>query len=191
MHARSSAALAASCAVLGLVLVGCSDDGGDKPPEESSTPAAAAPVDAGNPVKAPTLGVGQSADFAASDDTREVATRFKVTYRSATIISAEEAEDAAEQPPGGVYVRVGLTVENVGKQTGVLSGMAFKWSSSSTAEQSATTLADPIGADITTTYQPGQSVTGDVVLYALERGGEFVYHDPARYGPSVALKVPK
>lgn len=188
MRTSRTAVLAASVAALSLVLVGCSDGEGstsDTTSKAAATQPDAEPADVA-PSEAPLIGVGQSATLNWTPD----GVQFKVTYRSARVISAEEAEDAAEQPPGGVYVRVGLTVENVGKASGVVDDDAFKWSSSSVAEQDATTYAAPSGASLATTYQPGQSVTGDVVLYALGRGGEFSYA-PSGAGSLMRLRVPQ
>ncbi|MEU7243435.1 DUF4352 domain-containing protein [Streptomyces sparsogenes] len=192
MRTSRYAVRAASVALLGVVLVGCSSDDGDDS-KKSAPSAPDAPADATDTdLAAPkALSVGQSGDFAASDDTSEVATRFKVTVREVKYISAEEAEDSAQQD-SDIYVRLRLTLENVGKHPGKFDDFStLKWQSAKTAEQDATTYTSPPGPDLSTTYKPGQSVTGYLILNVMERGGEVTYYDAAGYGPSFVVKLPK
>ncbi|MES4903954.1 MULTISPECIES: hypothetical protein [unclassified Streptomyces] len=69
-------------------------------------------------------------------------------------ISAEEAGDSAQQD-GDVYVRLRLTLKNIGKHPGKFDDFStLKWESTATAEQDATTYTSPPGPDLATTYKP-------------------------------------
>ncbi|GAA4690950.1 DUF4352 domain-containing protein [Streptomyces buecherae] len=169
---------------------------GDAPldvPEETTeaktTPAA----------KAPSLAVGESGTYEVGE-TDEYGENFKVTSRmKVTVVSAEYVTPAqvntTNQPEKGQYVALTLTVRNTGGAPADFAAYGMmKWEDAKTAAQDATTLEGVgEGADLDTTYKPGQSVTGRLVLDVVRRGGVVHYYDANAGGesPSFTVELPK
>ncbi|GGX66957.1 hypothetical protein GCM10010298_34580 [Streptomyces microflavus] len=170
--------------VLSLV-TGCSS--ADEPaPAKVSAPAAqeaaeepAEPSVA--PSSAPPVKVGQTAtwDFLEADEYGEnakVATTFEVTAKSAEYVTSADV-DTTNEPENGQYVRLTLTIKNVGQKPGEIAtyGM-MKWENADTAAQDAATLEEVgEGQDLDATYKPGQAVTGSLVLDVGAKGGTVSY----------------
>ncbi|MFB6677150.1 DUF4352 domain-containing protein [Streptomyces sp. NPDC056390] len=165
------------------------DDG--KPAEEAPSTAPAAP----------SLKVGESGTFA-TGKTDDYGENFKVTSKvQVTVVSAKyvtPAEvDTTNEPEQGHYVALTLTFKNVGKAPAeVMTYGMMKWEDSKTAAQVATTLEGVgEGPELDTTYKPGQSVTGKLILDVARKGGTVSYFDnnsdPEVEGPSFKVALPK
>ncbi len=145
----------------------------DVPAEEppSSAPAAEVPV-----VK---VGETKTWDYGTTDEYGE---NYKITSKmSVTVVSAKyvtPAEiDTSNEPEQGQFVELELTLKNVGQAPAdvMLYGM-LEWEDATHAAQDATTLEGVgDGPSLDTTYKPGQSVTGKVVLDVAAKGGKVSY----------------
>lgn len=206
MRTSRYAVRAASVALLGAVLVGCtSDDGGDS---SKPAPSASATVDKAaekssspSPSKsaAPVISVGETGTFnvGETDDYGEnykVTSRMQVTVVSAKYVTPAEV-DTASKPEQGQYVKLTLTLKNVGKAPAeIMTYGMMKWEDDQTAPQDASTLEGVgDGPDLDTKYKPGQAVTGSLVLDVGRRGGKVSYvggDDPSE-GPTFVVKLPK
>ncbi|GAA0641124.1 hypothetical protein GCM10009548_01590 [Streptomyces malaysiensis subsp. malaysiensis] len=193
-------------ALLGAVLVGCSsDDGNDSSKPAPSAPAttqkAAEKSSSPSPSKpaAPVVAVGQTGTFdvGEADDYGEnykVTTQMQVTVVSAKYVTPAEV-DTTNKPEQGQYIKLTLTLKNVGKAPAeIMTYGMMKWEDDKTAAQDASTLEGVgDGPDLDTTYKPGQSVTGSLVLDVGRRGGRVSYvggDDPGE-GPTFVVKLPK
>lgn len=218
MRVSRALAVLTSAALLSAVLAGCSDDGGDgkgaaDPAASTTRPAASeaagdAPLDVPEETteakttpaaKAPSLAVGESGTYEVGE-TDEYGENFKVTSRmKVTVASAEYVTPAqvntTNQPEKGQYVALTLTVRNTGGAPADFAAYGMmKWEDAKTAAQDATTLEGVgEGADLDTTYKPGQSVTGRLVLDVVRRGGVVHYYDANAGGesPSFTVELPK
>ncbi|MET9732816.1 DUF4352 domain-containing protein [Streptomyces sp. NPDC006458] len=111
------------------------------------------------------LKVGETGTFGVGE-------RFGENYRETTklqvtVVSAKEVTpDTSVKPKNGRYVELTLTIKNVGKGLGdVMTYDMMRWESADTAAQDASTLEGVgEGQSIDTTYKPGQSVTGKLIL---------------------------
>lgn len=179
--------------VLSFALVaGCSsDDGGgaeaskNEPAAEASVEPADAPSEepssSAPAAEAPVVKVGETKtwDYGETDDYGQ---NYKVTSKmSVTVVSAKYATpaevDTTNEPEHGQYVELTLTLKNVGQAPAdvMLYGM-LEWQDAEHAAQDATTLEGVgEGPDLDTTYKPGQSVTGKVVLDVAAKGGTVSY----------------
>ncbi|MFE4719615.1 DUF4352 domain-containing protein [Streptomyces sp. NPDC056728] len=150
---------------------------------------------------APALGVGQTGTFPTgkTDDYGEnfkVTSKMQVTVVSAKYVTPAEV-DTTNEPEQGQYVALTLTFKNVGKAPAeVMTYGMMKWEDSKTAAQDATTLEGVgEGPELDTTYKPGQSVTGKLILDVARKGGTVSYFDnnadPEAEGPSFKVALPK
>ncbi|MFE6778916.1 DUF4352 domain-containing protein [Streptomyces sp. NPDC057702] len=223
MRVSRALAVLTSAALLGAVLAGCSDDGGDDGasgpapskeaisasahgegttgaadddsldvPEERTASAAPAPT-------APALAVGESGTYEVGETDEygedfEVTSTMKVTVVGAEYVSPAQV-DTTNEPEKGQYVSLTLTVANVGKAPADFAAYGMmKWEDARTAAQDATTLEGVgQGQQLDTTYRPGQSVTGRLVLDVVRRGGLVHYYDANARGeaPSFTVELPK
>ncbi|MEV4971946.1 DUF4352 domain-containing protein [Streptomyces scopuliridis] len=105
-----------------------------------------------------------------------VTTKMQVTFKSAEYVTAADI-DTTNEPELGQYVRLTLTLKNVGSKPADVSMYgATTWEDGSTAAQDATTLEGVgEGPELDTTYKPGQSVTGSLVLDVGAKGGIVSY----------------
>ncbi|WP_406324146.1 DUF4352 domain-containing protein [Streptomyces niveus] len=105
-----------------------------------------------------------------------VATQMEVTVKEAKYVTPAEV-DTTNEPTLGQYVRLTLTVKNIGTKPGDFSGYGLiKWENDDTAAQDATTLEGVgEGASLDVSYKPGQSVTGSMVLDVGAKGGTLTY----------------
>lgn len=173
-----------------VLLTGCSSGGGstDAAPSKSATVEAVAEDPMQEPSEtppssapaAPALKVGQSGEFVAVDSSDEsVKTKLKVTVKSVKYVESADL-DTSNAPKNGQYAVLTLTVKNVGDRPGRFSPYgAMQWMDEQTAAQDCTTLESVDGQDVDTEYQPGQSVTGGVVLDVVRKGGTVSYFDDA------------
>ncbi|MFD4699747.1 DUF4352 domain-containing protein [Streptomyces niveus] len=184
---RRAAMSAVPLVAASALLVGCSssdepaatdvettapaDPVAEEAPEEPSPSASAGPV----------LKVGEKGtyDVIETDEYGEnpaVATQMEVTVKEATYVTPAEV-DTTNEPELGQYVRLTLTVKNVGTKPGDFSAYGLmKWENDDTAAQDATTLEGVgEGASLDVSYKPGQSVTGSMVLDVGAKGGTLTY----------------
>ncbi|MEU7039856.1 DUF4352 domain-containing protein [Streptomyces varsoviensis] len=172
----------AAVALTATFAAGCSSSPSGteaKPSASDATTEAPKPKAADAPPKSaavPTLLVGQSGTYTARDSATDVKTKMQVTVKAAKYVTPEEVNTSNK--PKGQYLRLTLTVKNVGKAAGEFSAYGkITWEDVSTAAQPATTLESTGGPELDTTYKPGQAVTGDVVLDVLRKGGTLSYAD--------------
>lgn len=133
------------------------------------------------------LSVGDSGTFAFTDDYTEKKTTFKVTVNEVTYVGQSAADDT-NTPAEGQYVRLGITLKNVGQNRAhLLTYGEIEWEDADSASQDATTLNLPDGPQLDTKYKPGQAVTGKLILDIPERGGVLNYID----GSGFTIKLPK
>ncbi|MEU9011520.1 DUF4352 domain-containing protein [Streptomyces sp. NPDC048479] len=126
-------------------------------------------------------------------ENRAVKTRMQVMVKEAKYVTPADV-DTTNEPEHGQYVRLTLTVKNVGTKVGTFSGYGMiKWEDAKTAAQEATTLEGVgTGPDLDTTYKPGQSVTGTLVLDVANKGGTLSYWDELFTDkPAFTVPLPK
>ncbi|MFF4478663.1 DUF4352 domain-containing protein [Streptomyces sp. NPDC001520] len=206
MHKSRYAVRAASVALLGAVLVGCSSEQSDGPNVAQQAPSKPAqkaadesPSPSASKSAAPVVAVGQTGTFnvGETDDYGEnykVTTKMQVTAVSAKYVTPAEV-GTTNQPEQGQYVKLTLTLKNVGKAPAeIMTYGMMQWEDNKTAAQDASTLEGVgEGPDLDTTYKPGQAVTGSLVLDVARRGGKVSYvggDDPSE-GPTFVVKLPK
>ncbi|MEV3967409.1 DUF4352 domain-containing protein [Streptomyces sp. NPDC050698] len=143
----------------------------EEQPSESEPPSALGPV----------LEVGEAGEFE-TGKTDEYGENYKVTSKmSVKVVDAEyvtaEQLDTSNEPENGQYVKLTLTLKNVGDAPAEFSSYGMmRWESTDTAAQDASTLEGVgEGQDLDTTYKPGQSVTGTLVLDVGDEGGTVSY----------------
>ncbi|MFB7115756.1 DUF4352 domain-containing protein [Streptomyces sp. NPDC056291] len=178
----------ASAVLLCAVLTACSgadhsDDRGSasKPPPAVQDAGVVASEEPPSSKPAPVLSVGQTGtwDYGETDDNGE---NFQATSKmQVTVVSAKYATPAeagtTNEPEHGQYVILTLTLKNVGQAPAKASMYGLlRWEDEQTAAQDCTTLEGVgEGDDLDTTYKPGQSVTGKLVLDVGRRGGVVSY----------------
>ncbi|MFJ4768448.1 DUF4352 domain-containing protein [Streptomyces uncialis] len=194
----------AAVAMTSAVAVGCSSgdtgDTADPAPsvsapvepvvEESAEPVEEEPSSAA-PSPGPTLSMGGSAEFQ-SDDEGAGTTTLKVTVASAKYVTP--ADINTETQPSGEYVLLNLTVKNTGTKPAAFYSTGVSWESDAEAARVATTYGGAFNdaSRLSTTYKPGQSATGTLVLDVGAKGGSLTFfRDSARVEPAVTVKLPK
>ncbi|MBO3677808.1 DUF4352 domain-containing protein [Streptomyces sp. NEAU-YJ-81] len=206
MHIPRYAVSAASAAVLGAVLVGCtSDDGNDLSKPAPSAPATAekavkeSPSTSATKSAAPVVAVGETGTFGLGEtdeygENYKVTTKMQVTVVSAKYVTPAEV-DTSNKPEQGQYVKLTLTLKNAGKAPAeIMTYGMMKWEDDQTAAQDASTLEGVgDGPDLDTTYKPGQAVTGSLVLDVARRGGQVSYVgvDDPDADAAFVVKLPK
>lgn len=173
-----------------VLLAGCSSGGSDdKAASEAS--ASAGPVGGGQVSNGPSgaasssaipvLKVGQSGTWAYGEtddlgETFKVTTRMKTTVVSAQYVTPDEI-DTGNKPENGQFVKLTLTLQNVGETPAkIMTYGVMEWEDGRTAAQDASTLEGVgDGRTLDTTYRPGQSVTGFLILDVGRRGGVVSY----------------
>ncbi|MFI2213049.1 DUF4352 domain-containing protein [Streptomyces sp. NPDC020141] len=194
--ARRLAVTVAAAMLSAAVISGCSSDTKtDHDAAKQSTvpaaPVAEASEEPSEPSSAPVLAVGQTGEYTAVDSADEaVKTAMKVTVESVKYVTPADVRTTTKAK--GVYAVLTLTVKNAGSQPGTfLSYGVMKWQDRTSAAQTATTLKTTgKGDQLDTTYRPGQSATGDIVLDVARRGGTVSHYDSLE-GPSFTVKMPK
>ncbi|MFF2008392.1 hypothetical protein ACFVWY_04850 [Streptomyces sp. NPDC058195] len=118
-------------------------------------------------------------------------TRMSVWFEGIEYLSARDI-GATGEPKRGQFVRITLTVKNVGtKNASFSSDGKIKWESDATAPQVVTT-AEGVreGADLNTTYKPGQSLNGSFNLDIGGKEGKAAYwQNLTDAQPSFVLKL--
>lgn len=199
MRAYIRRAVVPAVLVSALALAGCSGGGDSKSaaPEKTSAgkvDAAGGASETASPSasasSAPELGVGKAGTYTAvSPDDASVKTKMSVSVKSVRYVTAADL-DTSNAPKNGQYAVLTLAVKNVGAQQGRFSPYgAMKWQDAKTAAQDASTLETTDGQDVDTEYAPGQSVTGDVVLDVVRKGGTVSYFDVPD-GPAFTVELP-
>lgn len=206
MRAYIRRAVVPAVALSAVLLSGCSDSGSSNDGKAAPKTSAAATDQAaqeasGEPSEAPpssapvpTLNVGQTGTWAygETDDsgTYRATTKMSVTVVSAKYVTPDEI-DTTNKPEHGQYVALTLTLKNVGQAPADVStyGM-MKWEDGQTAAQDASTLEGVgEGDDLDTTYKPGQSVTGKLILDVGRKGGTVSYTGTDDPNAEAAFKV--
>ncbi|WP_425837287.1 DUF4352 domain-containing protein [Streptomyces fractus] len=205
------AGLLAVPAVLVAVLTGCSGEGtgaeskpvkADVSVEDIGTasPADEPPSTASATPNAPVLKIGETGTwiYAQADEYGEpsdVTTKMQTTAVSAKYVTPAQI-DTTNKPEHGQYVELTLTLKNVGKAPADIAfyGMT-SWEDSKTAAQGASTLEGVgEGPELDTTYKPGQSLTGKLILDVSRKGGEVSYFGGSggeSQAPSFTVELPK
>ncbi|WP_159062962.1 DUF4352 domain-containing protein [Streptomyces scabiei] len=192
-----------------VLLTGCSSggDSGEATPKQTSAsevptgeaavkPSESASLSAPGPV----LKVGESGELE-TGETDDPGENYKATSKmSVKVVSAEYVTpgevDTGNEPENGQFVKVTLTLKNVGDAPAeVMTYGRMEWENSNTARQKASTLEGVgDGRSIDTTYRPGQSITGFLILDVGEEGGTVSYNaseDPNAVGPLFSVTLPK
>ncbi|MEO3974913.1 hypothetical protein [Streptomyces sp. CAU 1734] len=160
-----------------------------KPAAESPAPSPAAPRGAAELVMGETGRWDDTESDGAGGDP-VVHTTFEVTAEDARYVSAAEA-GAPSPPKRGQYVILTLTIKNVGpKAAGFTSAGVIKWENEGTPARGASTSHSVGGPDLDTTYAPGQSVTGKLLLDVGGTGGLVSYYDGAATAFTISLPRP-
>lgn len=176
--------------VLSLALVaGCSDGGGSADAAPKNEPASEVPIDpadlpseepSSSAPPAPVLKIGESGAFETGevDDSGEYKATSKMSVKVVSAKYVTPAEiDTTNEPELGQFVKLTLTLKNVGQAPARVAfyGMT-QWEDDTHAAQDATTLEGVgDGPSLDTTYKPGQSVTGFLVLDVAAKGGKVSY----------------
>ena len=121
---------------------------------------------------------------------RPVTTRMKTTVVSAKYVTPDEI-DTGNKPENGQFVKLTLTLENVGDAPAEIRTYGvMEWEDDHTAAQDASTLEGVgDGRTLDTTYKPGQSVTGFLILDVGRRGGVVSYPGTEDPDADAAFKV--
>lgn len=196
---------AASIAVVGTLAMGCSTE---PKPDKPASIAATEPTDepaakesaepSPSASAAPPIKVGKSGtfDFYETDEygqNPKVATQLEVTVKGAEYVTPEQI-DTTNAPENGQFLKLTITVKNVGKAPGEFAAYGMMtWEDANTAAQEATTLEGVgEGQDVDTTYKPGQSVTGSLILDVGAKGGTLSYVSSIVDGaPAFTIDLPK
>ncbi|MFJ8464771.1 DUF4352 domain-containing protein [Streptomyces swartbergensis] len=187
MRAYIRRAVVPAVALSAALMTGCSSEsssGNDTAPKLS---ASAAPIEeqpsesSNSSAPGPVLEVGEAGEFE-TGETDEYGENYKVTSKmSVKVVDAEyvtaEQLDTSNEPENGQYVKLTLTLKNVGDAPAEFSSYGMmQWEDTDTAAQDASTLEGVgEGQDLDTTYKPGQSVTGTLVLDVGDEGGTVSY----------------
>ncbi|MFD9205986.1 DUF4352 domain-containing protein [Streptomyces sioyaensis] len=140
-------------------------------------------------MKTPLVAVGKSGTYTADDSATHAKTKMQITLKDVKAVTPSQIDTTTK--PKGLYVVLTLTVKNVGSKDGGFHPYGLmKWEDEQTAEQDASTLEKTgAGQDVDTTYRPGQSVTGDVVLDVPRMGGRVNFYDGLE-AASLAFELP-
>ncbi|MGW2514709.1 DUF4352 domain-containing protein [Streptomyces scopuliridis] len=197
---RRAAFFATPAIAISLLITGCSssDSTESKPKntEASVEPAADPAKESAEPSPSasagPLLKVGQTGtyDVVETDEYGEnpaVTTKMQVTVKSAKYATPAEV-DTTNEPELGQYVVLTLTLKNVGSKPADFAAYGVTtWENKDTAAQDATTLEGVgEGPELDTTYKPGQSVTGSLILDVGAKGGIVSYD-----GGTFRVELPK
>ncbi|WP_157953343.1 DUF4352 domain-containing protein [Streptomyces sp. MH60] len=206
MRAYIRHAVVPAVALLAVLVAGCSDEGGSDDAAPKQDPASEVPIDpadlpsqapSSSAPSAPVLKIGESGEF----ETGEVDDNgtYKATSKmSVTAVSAKYADQTPiyGEPDNGQYVELTLTLKNIGDAPGRFASYGMmRWEDDQTATQDASSLAGVgEGPDLDTTYKPGQSVTGTLVLDIVRKGGTVSYvgsDDPWADKPAFSVELPQ
>lgn len=172
------AALVVAPAVLVAVLSGCSSGEAEVNKADPSKPvrasASVAGIDEATPA-AEAPDVVQSVKPGGSAVFKSGATAMTVSVGDFEYIPTPEGAMGSEGQT--TFVRLHLTVKNTGKAPGEFSADTSKWSSSTSAPQSATVVTTDAKDRLAVTYQPGQEADGDVVVGTGGKGGTVTFYD--------------
>ncbi|MBT2412621.1 DUF4352 domain-containing protein [Streptomyces sp. ISL-12] len=190
MRAYIRRALVPAVAISAVLLTGCSSEGDSTDAAPKQEPASEVPIDpadlpekspSSSSPEAPVVKAGETKEFGVGE-TDEYGENYKVTTKMAVTVEEAKYVTPAEvgttnEPERGQFVRLTLTLKNVGDAPAeiMLYGM-MQWEDADTAAQDASTLEGVgEGPELDTTYKPGQSVTGTIVLDVGAKGGTVSY----------------
>ncbi|MEW1691069.1 hypothetical protein ACIQOF_37695 [Streptomyces sp. NPDC091265] len=134
------------------------------------------------------VGVGGTAHFkVGGTKDPSAATAMTAEVVKARYVTPEEI--GAEHRGKGQLLVLTLTIKNIGHHVGAIStDGAVKWQDEKTSPRVATTDEAVDGPELDTEYEPGQSVTGSLVLQVGRKGGSVSYiDDPSRQAFTVKL----
>ncbi|MCM2391697.1 DUF4352 domain-containing protein [Streptomyces albipurpureus] len=188
---RIASRVATSSAALVITLIGvtgCSggtDQKADTKPTESAVSGPDFSTESVAPETAePALKMGQTGTYVVGT------TSMEITPKGVKYVTPSDV--GTETPPRGQYAVLTLTVKNVGSMSGPFkSWHSLKWFDATTAMQDVSTAIGTPGLDVDTTYAPGQSVTGDIVLDVVRRGGSVGYYEDGVDIPAFSINLPK
>ncbi|KUF18882.1 hypothetical protein AT728_07565 [Streptomyces silvensis] len=174
------------------MLAGCSDGGDDKADTKPSKmpPTADADfdkVDTGKEAEeapsSPVLKVGETKTVALDG------VEASLTVKSAEYVGTPAMMEKAK----GRYVLLGLTIKNTGSKPLDFSPYGVtSWEDEDTAAQDASTLGYDEGPALDTTYKPGQSLTGKLLLDVGRKGGTVSYAgDLMAEEPAFSVELPE
>ncbi|MEV0443998.1 DUF4352 domain-containing protein [Streptomyces spectabilis] len=176
--------------VAAAALAGCSDDGGGdkgsaKPSKKPAAGAAEGSVDKAADEKkpsSPTLKIGETKTVALDGS------KAQIMVKGAEYVGAPAMMEKAK----GQYVLLSLTIKNVGKKPFDFSPYGVtSWEDKDTAAQDASTLGYDEGPALDTTYRPGQSLTGKLLLDVGRKGGKVSYAgDLMADEPAFSVELP-
>jgi len=208
MRAYVRRAVVPAAVLSAALLTGCSSE----PDKDRPAPTLSASVDppaeeqpsqepfeeAASSAPAPVVGVGETEKFDIGEtdeygENYKVTTQMSVTVESARYVTPAEV-DTTNEPEHGQYVELKLTLKNVGKAPAeIMTYGMMRWEDEQTAAQDATTLEGVgEGPELDTTYKPGQSVTGTLILDVARKGGTVGYYgteDPSGE-PAFVVELP-
>ncbi|MFE9017713.1 hypothetical protein ACFYNL_03900 [Streptomyces sp. NPDC007808] len=208
MRACVRRAVVPAVAMSAVLLAGCSsqsDSGGSASQRETTAEAPGrATVEpsgsASSPRRGPVLEVGETGEFATGvmdedGTTYKVTSKMSVEVVDARYLTAEEA-GTPKEPENGQYVKLTLKLKNIGDAPAEIRTYGrMEWEGTDTAAQAAST---PDGAGdgrrLDTTYEPGQSRTGFLLLDVGDEGGTVSYNgseDPDAEGPVFSVNLPE
>jgi hypothetical protein len=192
---RTPVAFAALALLAGTLAAGCSegDDSAERPPAE--TTAAATPESSpettaeASPTpdrpEVPRLNVGDSATWETTHpDNRDQRTEMSVTVEDVSYVRGTdvEEENRFSDPEDDLYVRLELTVANLGDEPGVFLPMGYgmEWAVRDSAFAGPVSVADivrepavPVG------YEPGDEYTGHLYFLIDRPTGILTYVETA------------
>jgi PBP1b-binding outer membrane lipoprotein LpoB len=192
-----------------VLLTGCSSESSSGESGAKQEPAAESPLEeaavgpsetASSSAPGPVLEVGETGEFETgemdeSGENYTVTSRMSVKVVDAEYVTAEQV-DTGNEPENGQYVKLTLTLKNIGDAPAkIMTYGTMEWEDDDTAPQDAST-PDGIGdgRSIDTTYRPGQSATGFLILDVGDEGGTVSYNgsqDPNADGPVFSVNLPE
>ncbi|MFJ5103162.1 DUF4352 domain-containing protein [Streptomyces sp. NPDC088554] len=182
-----AAFFAAPAIAVSVLVTGCSSEPEAAKPvateaavEKAVEPAEAPEKPSPSASAGPPLKVGQTGtyDVVETDEYGEnptKATTMQVTVKGARYVTPADV-DTTNEPELGQYVLLTLTLKNIGSKPADFAAYGVTtWENDDMASQDATTLETVDGPDLDTTYKPGQSVTGSLILDVGAKGGIIAY----------------
>jgi hypothetical protein len=191
---RTPVAFAALALLAGTLAAGCSegDDSAERPPAE--TTAAATPESSpettaeASPTpdrpEVPRLNVGDSATWETTHpDNRDQRTEMSVTVEDVSYVRGADVEDELAFPePEALYVRLEVTIANLGDEPGVFlpMGDGLEWAVRDGAFAGAVSASWPAGdPTLVVAYEPGDEHTGHAYFMIDRPTGILTYVETA------------
>ncbi|MFG3344458.1 DUF4352 domain-containing protein [Streptomyces sp. NPDC048018] len=168
----------------------------------SASPSAASPSAAPSEAPSPSseaprvaeLRIGETGRFEDREPNAGAGSAARTTFE-VKAVGARYATPAevgtSKRPTSGRYLVLTLSLKNVGAAAGTFASPGrMTWENEGTAAQKATTALSAGGPKLDTTYRPGQSVTGALVLEVGGRGGLVSYFAGKSEVPAFVVSLP-